>query len=63
MKTTKKFEGTLPKPMTAASIKRGRGILKRTARGKSPMEERAKHKKQERALEERHAGVFDSSHG
>jgi AbrB family looped-hinge helix DNA binding protein len=52
-------EGILLKPMTAALIKRGRGILKRTPGGK-PLtlklkDEWAEHKRQERALEERHA--------
>jgi len=51
-------EGILLKPMTAALIKRGRGILKRTPGGKSLTltEDWAEHKKQERTLEERHAG-------
>ena len=51
-------EGILLKPMTAALIKRGRGILKRTPAGKplTLKEDWAEHKKQERALEERHAG-------
>ena len=49
-------EGILLKPMTAALIKRGRGILKRTPGGKPLREDWAEHKKQERALEERHAG-------
>jgi AbrB family looped-hinge helix DNA binding protein len=49
-------EGILLKPMTAALIKRGRGILKRTPGGKPLTEAWAEHKKQERALEERHAG-------
>jgi AbrB family looped-hinge helix DNA binding protein len=48
-------EGILVKPMTAALIKRGRGLLKRTG-GKPLTEEWAEHKKSERALEERHAG-------
>jgi AbrB family looped-hinge helix DNA binding protein len=48
-------EGILLKPMTAALIKRGRGILKRTG-GKPLREDWAEQKKQERALEERHAG-------
>jgi AbrB family looped-hinge helix DNA binding protein len=48
-------EGILLKPMTAALIKRGRGILKR-APGKPLTEDWAEHKKRERALEERHAG-------
>ena len=49
-------EGILLNPMTAALIKRGRGILKRTPGGKRLTEDWAEHKKQERALEERHAG-------
>ena len=48
-------EGILLKPMTAALIKRGRGILKRTSGGKALAEDWAEHKKQERALDERHA--------
>jgi AbrB family looped-hinge helix DNA binding protein len=48
-------EGILLKPMTAALIKRGRGILKRAPGGKPLTEDWAEHKKQERALEERHA--------
>ena len=49
-------EGILLKPMTAALIKRGRGILKHTPGGKPLREDWAEHKKQERALEGRHAG-------
>lgn len=48
-------EGILLKPVTAALIKRGRGILKRKTKDKSLAEEWAEHKKQERELEERHA--------
>jgi AbrB family looped-hinge helix DNA binding protein len=53
-------EGILLKPVTAALIRRGRGILKRAPGHGSPghgslTEERAEHKRQERALEERHA--------
>jgi AbrB family looped-hinge helix DNA binding protein len=72
-------DGILLKPMTAALIKRGRGILKRKPGGrpltqhradhptkdladdpadgptKDPNKDWAEHKKQERALEERHA--------
>jgi len=58
-------EGILLKPVTAALIRRGRGILKRAPGHGSPghgspghgslTEDRAEHKKQERALEERHA--------
>jgi AbrB family looped-hinge helix DNA binding protein len=49
-------DGILLKPMTAALIKRGRGILKRTPGGKPLTQDRAEHKKQERVIEERHAG-------
>ena len=49
-------EGILLKPMTAALIRRGRGILKRTPGGKPLTEGWAEHRKQERALEGRHAG-------
>jgi AbrB family looped-hinge helix DNA binding protein len=49
-------EGILLKPVTAALIRRGRGILKRTHGGKPLTEDWTEHKKQERALEERHAG-------
>ena len=49
-------EGILLKPMTAALIKRGRGILKRAPGGKPLREDWAEHKKVERALEGRHAG-------
>lgn len=48
-------EGILIKPVTAALIKRGRGILKRKTGNKSLAEEWAEHKKQERETEERHA--------
>ena len=58
-------EGILLKPVTAALIRRGRGILKRAPGHGSPghgspghgslTEDRAEHKRQERALEERHA--------
>ena len=48
-------EGILLKPVTAALIKRGRGILKRKSGDKALAEEWAEHKKQERELEERHA--------
>ena len=53
-------EGILLKPVTAALIRRGRGILKR-APGHGSLThgslagDWAEHKKQERALEERHA--------
>ena len=48
-------EGILLKPVTAALIRRGRGIIKRAAGQGSLTDEWAEHKKQERALEERHA--------
>ena len=53
-------EGILLKPVTAALIRRGRGILKRApghgSSGQGSLtEDWAEHKKQERALEERHA--------
>ncbi len=45
-------EGILLKPVTAALIKRGRGIIKRKP-GEPPMSEWwAKHKAEEKALEE-----------
>ena len=48
-------EGILLKPVTAALIRRGRGVLKRKP-GDNPLtEQMAEHKKQERELEERHA--------
>ena len=47
-------EGILLKPVTAALIKRGRGVLKRT-QGKPLVEDWAEHQEQERAIEERHA--------
>ncbi len=48
-------EGILLKPVTAALIKRGRGILKRKPGDKPFSEEWAEQKKEEKALEERHA--------
>jgi AbrB family looped-hinge helix DNA binding protein len=48
-------EGILLKPVTAALIKRGRGILKRKPGDKPLAEEWAEQKKQERELEGRHA--------
>jgi AbrB family looped-hinge helix DNA binding protein len=48
-------EGILLKPVTAALIKRGRGILKRAPGARPLTEEWAEHRKRERALEERHA--------
>ena len=48
-------EGILLKPVTAALIRRGRGILKRNPASRPLIEDWAEHKKQERTLEERHA--------
>ena len=48
-------EGILLKPVTAALIKHGRGILKRKLGDKPLAEEWAVHKKLEKELEERHA--------
>lgn len=48
-------EGILLKPVTAALIKHGRGILKRKPGDKPLVEEWADHKKEEKELEERHA--------
>ncbi|HVU08025.1 MAG TPA: AbrB/MazE/SpoVT family DNA-binding domain-containing protein [Verrucomicrobiae bacterium] len=48
-------EGILLKPVTAALIKRGRGILKRKPGYKPFAQEWGEHKKQEMELEERHA--------
>jgi len=47
-------EGILLKPVTAALIKQGRGIIKRKASGKGLAEEWADHKKEEKELEDRH---------
>ncbi len=49
-------DGILLTPVTAALIRRGRGILKRKPGEKPLTEQMAEHKKQERELEERHAG-------
>jgi len=48
-------DGILLMPVTAALIKRGRGILKRKPGDKPLAEEWAEHKKQEKELEDRHA--------
>jgi AbrB family looped-hinge helix DNA binding protein len=48
-------EGILLKPVTAALIKRGRGIIKRKQSDQPLAEEWAEHKKTEKELEERHA--------
>ena len=47
-------DGILLKPVTAALIRRGRGILKPKSTDKPLAEEWAEHKKQERELEDRH---------
>ncbi|HZM01918.1 MAG TPA: AbrB/MazE/SpoVT family DNA-binding domain-containing protein [Candidatus Saccharimonadales bacterium] len=49
-------DGILLRPVTAALIKRGRGILKRKPGEKPLAQEWAEHKKAEKELEERHAG-------
>jgi AbrB family looped-hinge helix DNA binding protein len=48
-------DGILLKPMTAALIKRGRGILKRSPVGKPLTEDWTKQNQQERDFEDRHA--------
>jgi AbrB family looped-hinge helix DNA binding protein len=48
-------EGILLKPVTAALIRSGRGILKRRPGDKTLAQEWAEHKKQESELEERYA--------
>jgi AbrB family looped-hinge helix DNA binding protein len=53
---TATHDGILLKPVTAALIRRGRGILKRKPGDKPLAEEWAEHKKAERELEERRAG-------
>jgi len=47
-------EGILLKPVTAALIKRGRGIIKRKPGDQPLAEEWATHQKEEKELEERH---------
>jgi len=49
-------EGILLKPVTAALIKHGRGILKRKPGDKPLVQEWAEHKQREKELEDRHAG-------
>jgi AbrB family looped-hinge helix DNA binding protein len=49
-------EGILLKPVTAALIRQGRGILKRAPGDRSLKDDWAEHKKRERALEDRNAG-------
>lgn len=48
-------DGILIKPVTAALIRRGRGILKRQSGDKPFAQAWAEHKQAERELEERHA--------
>lgn len=48
-------DGILLKPVTAALVRRGRGILKGKRAGQPLSREWAAHKKQEKDLEERHA--------
>jgi AbrB family looped-hinge helix DNA binding protein len=48
-------DGILLKPVTAALIKRGRGILKHKPGDKSFAEEWAAYKQHEKELEDRHA--------
>jgi AbrB family looped-hinge helix DNA binding protein len=49
-------EGILLKPVTAALIRQGRGILKRAPGDSSLRDDWAEHKKRERVLEDRNAG-------
>jgi hypothetical protein len=49
------LEGILLKPVTAALIRKGRGILKRQPGDKPLAQEWAEHKKEEKQIEERHA--------
>jgi AbrB family looped-hinge helix DNA binding protein len=48
-------EGILLKPVTAALIKHGRGILKRQPGDRPLAEEWTEHKQREKELEDRHA--------
>lgn len=48
-------EGILLKPVTAALIKHGRGIVTRRPGGRPLAEDWAEHRRQEREIEERHA--------
>jgi bifunctional DNA-binding transcriptional regulator/antitoxin component of YhaV-PrlF toxin-antitoxin module len=50
-------QGILLKPVTAASIRRARGVLKRKPGQKPLSQEWEEHKKQERELEESKHGV------
>lgn len=47
-------DGILIKPVTRHAIDRGFGLLKRRAGDKTSAEERAEHKRHEKALEDRH---------
>lgn len=47
-------DGILLKPMTAAAIKKGRGILKRPPHSKSLAQEWSELKAEEKLLEDRH---------
>ena len=47
-------DGILLKPVTAALIKQGRGIIKRKAGDKGLAEEWADHNREEQELEDRH---------
>jgi AbrB family looped-hinge helix DNA binding protein len=49
-------EGILLKPVTAALIRRGRGILKRKPGDRPLAGDWAAHQRQEKELEDRHAG-------
>ena len=48
-------DGILLKPITAALIKQGRGVLKHKPGRQSSADERDQHKRREKELEERHA--------
>ncbi len=48
-------DGILLKPVTAALIKQGRGILKRKSGDKPLADEWTEHKKTEKEVEDRHA--------
>ena len=48
-------EGILLKPVTAALVRRGRGVIGPKGGGKRLAQEWAEHRKQERDLEDRHA--------
>ncbi len=48
-------EGILLKPVTAALIRRGRGIIQRKTGDRPSSQDRAEHKAAEKELEDRHA--------